>query len=73
MKYPYLVFLALTSSGCPVASAYDINEEPACVIDQCSEKTCSVETPEGWVDVNKKPEYHEGKKIACPVWLIEPT
>jgi hypothetical protein len=64
-----LVFL----TGCPIAMAYDIPNDPKCVIDQCDEKTCSVETPEGWVDIARQPYYKEGKKITCPLWLIDPT
>ena len=44
-----------------------------CVIDQCDDKTCTVETPEGWVEVPRKYDYYEGKEVICPLWLIEPT
>ena len=53
--------------------AYDAANEPQCVIDQCDEDTCTVETPEGWVSIPKKSDYKEGKKIVCPTWLVEPT
>ena len=64
-----------TLTGCPVAMAYDydVPTEPECVIDQCEKDTCSIETPEGWVVVPRKPSYHEGKKVKCPTWLVEPT
>jgi len=32
-----------------------------------------VETPEGTVNIQKKPYYEEGMPIACPFWLIDPT
>ena len=73
MKNPYIFLLMVPLAGCPVAHAYDVKEEPACVIDQCNENSCSVETPEGWVDIHKQPDYHEGKRIECPTWLIDPT
>ena len=44
-----------------------------CFVDRCDEFTCSIETPEGWVEVPKKPHYYEGKEVVCPLWLIEPT
>ena len=44
-------------TGCPVAKAYDVKPE----------------TPEGWVSIEKKSYHHEGKKITCPTWLVEPT
>ena len=54
--------------------AFDQPEPPSpCVIDVCEEKVCTVETPEGWVSVKKKSYYTEGMRIACPLWLIEPT
>ena len=66
-----IIFIALT--GCPVAKAYDVKEDNLCVIDQCDADTCRVETPEGWVDIEKKSYHYEGKKIECPTWLVEPT
>ena len=54
--------------------ASDYPEEPSpCVIDVCEEKTCTVETPEGWVDIARKPYHEEGMRIECPFWLIDPT
>ena len=44
-----------------------------CVIDRCDKEVCVVETPEGWVEVDKKHDYFEGKEITCPLWLVEPT
>jgi hypothetical protein len=48
-------------------------EEDLCVIDQCDEKTCLVETPEGWVELRKRINDYEGRLIECPVHLVEPT
>ena len=59
--------------GCPVASAYDVPKEEKCVIDRCEKDLCTVETPEGWVDIKKKNGYREGSPVVCPLWLIEPT
>ena len=53
--------------------AFDIPEEPECVIDRCEGETCVIETPEGWVTVRKKKNDYEGKRVVCPLWLIEPT
>lgn len=53
--------------------AYDIPDFSECVIDRCEKDICTVETPEGWVDVERKPDYKEGKRIECPLWLIDPT
>lgn len=44
-----------------------------CVIDRCERDICTVETPEGWVDIERRPWYVEGLRIVCPLWLIEPT
>ena len=60
-------------TGCPVASAGKLLEDELCVIDRCEDNVCTVETPEGEVEVEKKKGYREGKKIECPTWLIEPT
>ena len=53
--------------------AFDVPTEPKCVIDVCESKICTVETPEGWVEVQRKPSYYEGMKIECHLWLVEPT
>ena len=54
--------------------AFDFPHPPtACVVDKCEGNICTIETPEGMVDVPKKPEYYEGKYVVCPFWLIEPT
>ena len=66
-----IILVGLT--GCPVAKAYDVKVDTKCVIDQCGQDTCDVETPEGWVVVDKRDDYQEGKKITCPTWLVEPT
>lgn len=52
---------------------YDIPKPSECHIDQCNGEYCSVETPEGWVDIERRPDYYEGKEVECPMWLIEPT
>jgi len=44
-----------------------------CVIDKCEDQICTVETPEGVVDIERKRGYEEGKEIICPLWLIDPT
>ena len=41
-------------------------EESICTIDRCENMVCSVETPQGFIEVNKKEDYREGKKISCP-------
>jgi hypothetical protein len=55
-----------------MATDYPETQSP-CVIDVCEEKVCTVETPEGWVSVPKRPYYEEGMRIECPFWLIDPT
>ena len=66
-----IVSLSFLASN--IVIAYDTSNELKCVIDQCDEDTCAVETPEGWVSIPKKPDYKEGKKIKCPVRLVDPT
>jgi hypothetical protein len=53
--------------------AFDVPEEPECIIDRCEGSECIVETPEGWVSVPRKADDYEGKRVICPFWLIEPT
>lgn len=53
--------------------AYDVPSPPLCIIDRCEQSICIVETPEGTVNIQKKPYYEEGMPIACPFWLIDPT
>jgi len=53
--------------------AFDQPAPPECVIDRCESKICTVETPEGWVEIDRKPHHYEGKEIECPLWLIDPT
>ena len=53
--------------------AFNIPEKPACIIDRCEGDKCVVETPEGWVSVPKKKDDYEGKRVVCPLCLIEPT
>ena len=74
MKNLNFLLVLFVSTGCPVARAYDVKEDISlCVIDQCADNSCRVETPEGWVDIERKAHHYEGKKIECPVWLVEPT
>tara|TARA_B100001248_G_scaffold153969_1_gene115847 strand:+ start:72 stop:290 length:219 start_codon:yes stop_codon:yes gene_type:complete len=68
-----VVFTALMLMGCPVAVAYEHPELPDCVIDRCENDLCTIETPEGTVEVPKKRHYEEGTPVVCPLWLIEPT
>ena len=68
-----ILITSLTFSANNIAIACDTPDELKCVIDQCDEDTCTVETPEGWVSIPKKSDYKEGKKIVCPTWLVEPT
>ena len=78
LKFGYIkmrlsIFLLPLSIGCSAAIAYDVPEQKECVIDRCNDKICSVETPEGWVEVSRRHNYYEGKRIVCPTWLVEPT
>ena len=73
MNKEMLLTICIPLVGCPVASAYDVPDKPKCVIDQCNKETCSVETPEGWVEIKRLNGYKEGKKIDCPTHLVEPT
>ena len=68
-----LPIISFILTGCPVASAYEIPEQKACVIDRCSESLCYIETPEGWVQIKRTDSHYEGKRVTCPVWLVEPT
>ena len=63
---------SLLLAGCPVAIAFDQPTLPECVIDRCEEKVCTVETPEGTVEIAKKRHYQEGTPVVCPLWLIDP-
>jgi hypothetical protein len=73
MRTINLSIILIAMTGCPVAKAYDVKDIQHCVIDQCDDDTCRVETPEGWVDIEKKSHHYEGAKIVCPIWLVEPT
>ncbi len=58
------------------AFSYEQPELPMCTVDQCEKDVCVVETPEGWVEVDRRPDYYEGKRLMkdeCPIDLIEPT
>jgi len=61
----YLLFLLAYNHNQP--------EPPQCIIDVCEEAYCTVETPEGNVDILRKPYFKEGMAIKCPFWLIDPT
>ena len=52
--------------------AFDRPVPPECVIDRCDGDVCVVETPEGWVEIDRKPYHYEGKEIECTLWLIDP-
>jgi len=52
--------------------AFDQPVPPECVIDRCEGMICIVGTPEGWVEIDRKPYHHEGKEIECPFWLVDP-
>lgn len=58
------------------AFSYQQPELPMCVVDQCEKDVCIIETPEGWVEATRRPDYYEGKlltKDQCPISLIDPT
>lgn len=58
------------------AFAHEQPEVPMCIVDQCDKEVCVIETPEGWVEVDRRPDYYEGKllmKDECPITSIEPT
>ena len=74
LKRKMTMFAVLFCTACPVAIAKDQPKPPSpCIIDVCEKDICTVETPEGWVEVKKKVDYREGMRITCPFWLIEPT
>jgi hypothetical protein len=68
-----ILAMSLFLTGCPVAMANQLPTEEMCVIDRCDKQVCTIETPEGTVEIDKKRDYKEGKQIVCPIWLIEPT
>ena len=73
MKVINIVFAATILTGCPVAMAVEQPKVPDCVIDRCDKNVCTIETPEGTVEVPKKRHYREGTRVVCPLWLIDPT
>ena len=73
MRMIEIAAMTMFLTGCPIAMAGQLPAEEMCVIDRCENKVCTVETPEGTVDVDKKDGYQEGLKIECPIWLVEPT
>ena len=72
MRILILSLLCFLLTGCPVAKAHDVPDEPVCVIDVCEEALCTVETPEGTVHIEKKPYHKEGMLIECPTLLAVP-
>ena len=70
MKKISILLSTIFLTGCPIAMAA---EKPDCVIDRCDKNVCTIETPEGTVEVPKKRHYEEGTPVVCPLWLIEPT
>ena len=56
-----------------MAMAVEQPKVPDCVIDRCDKNVCTIETPEGTVEVPKKRHYREGTRVVCPLWLIDPT
>lgn len=72
MRNTILLVICSTLSECHPAMGHSNTAEINCVVDQCDQGTCSVETPEGWVSVPQEESFKEGKKIDCPIWLIDP-
>jgi len=58
----FTLFAFVVSSSNP-----ELLNTPECVLDQCDKNTCVVETPEGSVEVRKKPNYKEGAIVDCPL------
>ena len=59
-----------------VLFAFDTPEILPCVVDMCEIEVCVIETPEGIVEVPRKPSYYEGKRLPldeCPMDQIDPT
>ena len=73
MSYIVLSVMSLFMIGCPLAMGQDASTNNTCVVDQCDDGVCSIETPEGWVDVLQNSNLEEGKKIDCPTWIVDPT
>lgn len=48
-------------------------ENKMCTIDRCEDNICTIETPEGTVEIGRETNQNEGDKIVCPVWIVEPT
>ena len=49
------------------------SEDEMCTIDRCEDNICTVETPEGTIEIDRGTNQNEGDKIVCPVWIVEPT
>ena len=71
MKTTNLAQLCFFLLGCPVAKAHDTPEVPRCVVDLCDKEVCVIDTPDGTVQVKKKPEYKEGAVVECPEHLFD--
>ena len=70
-----LIFLPLATITSTTLYYKQQPEPKPCVVDQCEDDVCVVETPEGWVQVDRKPDYYEGKRLPmreCPIEQIEP-
>jgi hypothetical protein len=52
---------------------YLVAEPGACIVDQCDGNICLIETPEGNVEVPRRPHWVEGARIKCPPTSIDPT
>lgn len=56
--------------------AFDQPEFKPCIVDRCEGAVCVIETPEGIVQVERKSNYYEGKRLPlkeCPIDVIDPT
>ena len=73
MRMTEILAMSLFLTGCPMAMAAEQSLDKKCVIDRCDKQVCTIETPEGNVEIAKKRDYKEGKLVVCPLWLIEPT
>jgi SH3-like domain-containing protein len=61
---------------CIFLFAFKQPEVKPCVIDRCEQDVCTIETPEGWVEVARQVGYYEGKRLSvdeCPMSSIDPT
>ena len=54
MRMIEIAAMTMFLTGCPIAMAGEMPVEEQCVIDRCENTLCTVETPEGTVDVDKR-------------------